>query len=370
MSDSENASRPNPSESLSSNAGDSIEEASENKTADEDNPCADPNDSATWVLPPLRGVWYLTGPTASGKTPAAIELATKLDAEIISLDSMAIYAGMDIGTAKPSREERERIAHHLIDIVSPTEDFSVSSYVMAAHEKAREIRSRNKRVLVSGGTPLYLKSLVRGMFLGPPADWDFRNAVEADLNKFGPDALRERLQQVDPLLTHKLHPNDHRRMIRALEVAKITGRPLSHWQLQFEEPASRDTCAAAVLQLERGWLHERINSRVDAMLSQGLETEVKNLLQQHGSLGRTASQAVGYREMIDCLNGSTTAKETEDAIKAHTRQFARRQEIWFRGLDELQGIKVLPASTLSETVEQLIQVFERVPQQEINSDAE
>ncbi|MEM8733558.1 MAG: tRNA (adenosine(37)-N6)-dimethylallyltransferase MiaA [Planctomycetota bacterium] len=310
-----------------------------------------------WVLPPLHDCYYLTGATASGKTPLALEIATRLDAEIISLDSMAIYRGMDIGTAKPSLEERKRIPHHLIDIVDPIESYSVSSYVMAAHEAAAEIRGRGKKVLICGGTPLYLKSLIRGLFLGPEADWEFRESVESDIQAYGEEALLARLKQVDPLLSHKLHPHDHRRIIRALEVAKVTGSPLSHWQQQFDKPAPKNRCPVAVLKIDRAWLHTRINTRVDQMLEQGLVGDVEQLQSLHGQLGRTALQAVGYREVIEHQSGKLDAKEMVEAIKAHTRQFARRQEIWFRGLRELEWCEVSPEKTADSTVNEIIEFF-------------
>ncbi len=316
---------------------------------------------AKWIHPPLRNAWFLTGPTSSGKTPLAIALAERLGAEIISLDSMAIYCGMDIGTAKPTLEQQSQVPHHMLDVVQPTESFSVSNYVLAAHLVAQDIRQRGKRVLVCGGTPLYLKGLIRGLFLGPAADWEFRSAIENDIQQHGAEPLRERLTQVDPLLAHKLHPHDHRRMIRALEVARVTGRPLSHWQEQFETPAAKADFPVAVLRLERSWLHERINTRVESMLSRGLADEVTELLKQHGQLGRTASQAVGYRELLEHLQGGPTLAETTELIKAHTRQFARRQEIWFRGLSELQPVPVTPESSLVEVVDSIASIFTNRP---------
>ncbi len=310
-----------------------------------------------WIHPPLRQAWFLTGPTSSGKTPLAIAVAERLGAEIISLDSMAIYRGMDIGTAKPTNEQRAQVPHHLLDIVEPTESFSVSNYVLAAHATAEAIRARGKRVLVCGGTPLYLKSLIRGLFLGPQADWEFRSTIESYLADHGGDALRQRLIQVDPLLAHKLHPHDHRRMIRALEVAKVTGQPLSHWQEQFDTPAEPIDFPVAVLRLDRAWLHQRINERVEAMLTGGLVEEVASLLAQHGQLGRTAAQAVGYREVIDHLTQKKTLAETTAMIQAHTRQFARRQEIWFRGLKELQPIPVTPDSPIDELADGIARIF-------------
>lgn len=312
---------------------------------------------AEWTKPPLLGCYYLTGPTCSGKTPLAIELAERLDAEIISLDSMAVYRGMDIGTAKPSPAQQKMVQHHLIDIAEPTDSFSVSCYVESAHACAAEIQGRGKRVLVTGGTPLYLKCLLRGLFIGPPADWDFRNSINDDLKVHGPEALKARLAQVDPLLAHRLHLHDSRRMIRGLEVARVTGRPLSHWQEQFENPAPRKHAPVAVLRLDRAWLHQRINTRVERMLADGLLAEVQQLLTKHGKLGHTAAQAVGYREMLQQIQGELPAEETTDKIKAHTRQFARRQEIWFRGLKELEPFPVTEESQVAELAECLEKWF-------------
>ncbi|MBX3420097.1 MAG: tRNA (adenosine(37)-N6)-dimethylallyltransferase MiaA [Pirellulaceae bacterium] len=316
-----------------------------------------------WVLPRLANCWYLTGPTSSGKSSLAVAIAQRLNAEIISMDSMAIYCGMDIGTAKPSPEQRRAVPHHQLDIVAPTEMFSVSSYVSSTHQVASQIHARGRNVLICGGTPLYLKSLLRGLFLGPAADWQFRQAIEDDLAIHGMEALRDRLKQVDPLMVYKLHPNDKRRMIRALEVARTTGQPLSHWQQQFDIPAPVQQCPTLVLRLERSWLHELINQRVQRMIDGGLQAEVDGLLDRYGQLSRTAAQAVGYREMLDRREVPVPIDETIQQIRAHTRQFARRQEIWFRGLSELQSLPVTPESQLEELVQQAVQFYTSFPQQ-------
>jgi tRNA dimethylallyltransferase len=210
-----------------------------------------------------------------------------------------------------------------------------------------------------GGTPLYLKALIRGLFMGPPANPEFRAAVEADVAQFGQESLRQRLMQVDPLLAHKLHLHDERRMIRALEVAMVTGRPLSHWQTQFDSPSVHPRIRAAVIGLDRAWLHERINARVDRMLDLGLETEVRGLVSQYGMLVGTAAQAVGYKEMQEYIQGSASYEQTEQAIKAHTRQFARRQEIWFRGLSELRRFELTPNTQPSDMAVELVEFFSR-----------
>lgn len=282
--------------------------------------------------------WFLTGPTAAGKTKVGLELAEQIGAEIVSLDSMTLYLGMDIGTAKPPVEDRARIPHHLLDLVPPKDDFSLAEYLDAAHEKINEIKSRGKEVLFVGGTALYLKSLLRGVYQGPPPDWDFRQAIEKELEVVGLPALHQRLQVIDPLLAAKLHPNDKRRIIRALEVFRVTGEPLSHRQTHFDEGHLASQCKVFVLSWPREDLHQRIDARVDVMFAAGLVEEVRGLLAGYGSLSRTASQAVGYREVMEYL--ATPAGPTNslaaciELVKARTRQFARRQETWFRGLSE------------------------------------
>ena len=304
---------------------------------------------ADWIKPPLQDAWFLTGPTASGKSRVALDLAEKIDAEIISVDSMAVYRGMDIGTAKPTSDQRERIPHHLIDLVDPTGEYSVSQFVVDAHAKADEVRARGKKVLLVGGTPLYIKTLFCGMFVGPPADWEFRAAVEADVAEFGMDSLRKRLEQVDPLSAFKILDGDLRRMTRALEVAKITGRPLSHWQNQFEQVQGPTSCKCFALAWDRTELHGRVNQRVDGMFQRGLLDEVKSLIVKFGTLGRTAAQAVGYKEPMEFLKGTVNEKEMVEQVKAHTRQFVRRQEIWFRSMPSIHRIPIKSEVDLENT---------------------
>ena len=308
---------------------------------------------ADWIKPPIQDAWFLTGPTASGKSRVALDLAERIDAEIISVDSMAVYRGMDIGTAKPTSDQRERIPHHLIDLIEPTSEYSVSQFVVDAHSKADEVRARGKNVLLVGGTPLYIKTLFCGMFLGPPADWEFRAAVEADVAKFGIESLRKRLEQVDPLSAFKILDGDVRRMTRALEVAKITGRPLSHWQNQFEQVQGPTSCRCFALAWDRAQLHGRVNQRVDGMFHRGLLDEVKALIVKFGTLGRTAAQAVGYKEPMEFLKGAVNEKEMVEQVKAHTRQFVRRQEIWFRSMPSIQRVPIASELDLDQAAEMI-----------------
>jgi len=297
---------------------------------------------ADQVYPPLVDkVVVLTGPTASGKSAIAIELARQINGEILSLDSIAVYQKMDIGTAKPSLEEQQEIPHHLIDLVEPNQDYSVACYLDAAHRAVKEIRSRGRTPIFVGGTPMFLKGILRGFNPGPPADWEFRKAVEADLERYGIESLKQRLVQVDPLAASRIHASDTRRMIRALEYARITGTPISHQQTQFDSTRNADECNVFGLAWSRETLHLRINQRVDAMFELGLIEEVKSLLREYNHLSRTASQAVGYREVIDGIEQRQSNDWMRENVAAHTRQLARRQETWFRSFQEITAIPML-----------------------------
>lgn len=298
--------------------------------------------------------WFLTGPTAAGKTTVGLELAQRLNAEVVSLDSMAIYRGMDLGTAKPTISQREKVPHHLIDIVQPNQEYSLAQYVEAARACVTDLRGRGREVLFVGGTPLYLKSLLRGIFEGPPADWELRGQLEAELEEVGLAALHERLALVDPLSAAKLHPHDKRRIIRALEVFRLTGQPISHMQMQFDEGLPAERCKVFVLDWPRPLLHRRIEARVDRMFADGLVDEVRSLLEQYGELSRTASQAVGYREVIEHLAGGPSLEETIEQVKVRTRQFARRQETWFRSLSECRPLPQHEEKAVGEIVEEIL----------------
>jgi tRNA dimethylallyltransferase len=289
---------------------------------------------------PAADCWYLTGATASGKSAVGMALARAIDAEIISLDSMEIYRGMDIGTAKPSAEDCAAIPHHLIDILDPHEEFSVAQYLDAAHAKVAEIRARGREPLFVGGTPLYLKALLRGLFEGPPANWELRDQIEREVAEVGSAALHARLEQVDPLAASTIHPNDTRRLIRALEVYRATGQPISHQQLEFDEGRLADACRVFVLRRSREEMHQRIDDRVEEMLARGLVDEVRRLTTAGRTLGRTASQAVGYREVMAHLAGEYDAATMTAKIKTRTRQFAKRQGVWYRSLSECRWVDI------------------------------
>jgi tRNA dimethylallyltransferase len=284
--------------------------------------------------------WFLTGPTAAGKTAVGVELALRLGAEIVSMDSMALYRGMDLGTAKPTADERAAVPHHLIDLIEPHRRYSLAEYLQAGQACIRQIKARRREVLFVGGTPLYLKGLLRGIFTGPPADWRLRSQLQEQVRQHGPQALHRRLAAVDPAAAERLHPHDTRRVIRAVEVYEKTGRPISQWQQQFQAGRPADACRVFVLSWPRHVLYARIERRVEQMFAAGLVEEVRRLLARPEPLSRTARQAVGYREVIEHLQGHRGLPETIELVKLHTRQLAKRQHTWFRGLSECRLVPV------------------------------
>ena len=301
----------------------------------------------------LRRCWFLAGPTASGKTAVSLRLAERIGAEIVAMDSMTLYREMDIGTAKPTAEERAQVPHHLFDIADPADDFSVAEYLAAALPVVIDILGRNRVPLFVGGTGLYLRSLLRGVFEGPPADWTFRRGLEVELAATSPEALHGKLAAVDAASAARLHPNDVRRVIRALEIVHLTGQPAS--ELHDEQPLPADQRPQHVVWLnpDRERLHEQINCRVDQMMQQGLLAEVTALLQRPRGLGRTARQALGYKELLDHLEGREPLSAAVDAIKTRTRQFAKRQCTWFRNLEECRAVEIASGESVDAIVERI-----------------
>jgi tRNA dimethylallyltransferase len=291
--------------------------------------------------------WFLTGPTASGKSAVGLELAQRLNAEIISLDSMALYRGMDIGTAKPTAADRTAVPHHLVDVVDPHEEYSVAQYVAAAEHAVSEIVARRRVPLFVGGTPLYLKALLRGIFAGPPADWDLRNRLQELAEHEGDQSLHRRLAAVDPASARRLHTRDRRRIIRALEVFEKTGESITDLQRQFERARPAEACRVFMLEWPREQLVQRIDVRVEAMFAAGLAVEARRLLAGPAPPGRTASQAVGYREVFAHLRGDRGLSETINLVKLRTRQFAKRQMTWFRSFSEVRRV---PADESGEEI--------------------
>jgi tRNA dimethylallyltransferase len=283
----------------------------------------------------FRAALILTGPTGSGKSRLALELAPRLGAEVVAMDSMTLYRGMDVGTAKPTAQERARVPHHLLDVLEPWESASVAWWLERAVRAVADIEARGRRALFVGGTALYLKALLHGLFDGPPADLALRRRLEAEANASGREALHGRLKSVDPETAGRLHPNDLRRVVRALEVFELTGRPISEWQTQWREgeretQADSDRCLC--LDLPREELYCRIDARVEGMMAAGLLDEVRRLRELGRPVSREARQALGYKELFDHLDGKTSLADAVREIQTRSRQFAKRQLTWFRHL--------------------------------------
>jgi tRNA dimethylallyltransferase len=282
-----------------------------------------------------RDVLVLTGPTASGKSAVALDVAERLGAEIVSMDSMKVYRGMDIGTAKPTPEARKRVRHHLLDLRDPWETYTVRDFVRDAEAASRDILSRGRRVLFEGGTPLYLKAFVHGLLEGPEPDPALRERLRAEARERGTRILHGRLGRVDPKAASRIHPNDERRIVRALEVYEQTGVPLSDLQGQF---ARRRACVRARivgLRRPRASLRARVARRVEAMLEAGWLDEVRALVSSGRELSPSAAGALGYRELAAHLRGETTIEAARERISRETVRFVRKQLTWLRSFGDL-----------------------------------
>ncbi len=269
----------------------------------------------------------VVGPTASGKTALSVELAKRLNGEIISCDSMQVYVGMDIGTAKVTKEEMQGIPHHLIDIAEPTESFSCADYAELAVKAADDIISRGKTPIFCGGTGLYLDSVLTVTKL---SDAETDEELRASLWKLSPDELHAKLSELDPLSAEAIHKNNVKRVIRALEICITTGRPKSEWDAESRTEGRRYDDTVLFLDFKkRELLYERIDKRVDTMVSSGLLEEVKRL-NYPKFRASTASQAIGYKEILAYLDGLCTLDEAIETIKQFSRNYAKRQLTWFR----------------------------------------
>ena len=312
---------------------------------------------------PFHRAVYLTGPTASGKTAVGVELARLIDAEVLALDSTTLYRGMDIGTAKPTVAERGGVVHHLIDVIDPWEAASVADYRAWARAALTQVEQRGKRALFVGGTPLYLKVLLRGLFSGPAADSELRKTLEREADSLGDAALHARLAALDRTTAERLHPRDRRRIVRALEVIERTGQPLSDLQREHGQPAP-ELVPVLALEPPRQILRERIDRRVTRFFEQGLVDEVRTLTSAARPLSDAAAQAIGYREVIAMLSGATDLNETVARIQARTRQFAKRQGTWFRGLKEVTAVPVRAEESADAIAERLARMLDSWPCQD------
>lgn len=300
---------------------------------------------------PTTEFLVITGPTASGKERTALGVAERLGGEIISLDSMKVYRGMDIGTAKATAECRRKVPHHLLDVADPRETFSAARWARLAEAALGDIAARGRVPIISGGTILYLKALLYGLFDGPSADPAIRDRLASEADRDGPAALHRRLAEVDPAAAERIHPNDLRRVVRALEVHELTGRPISALQRQFNAMRPHLAPRIVALRRTRDDLRRRIDLRVQRMIDAGLETEVRRLLDAEHGLSREAAQAVGYREMIAMLEGRVSPADLVALIQKNTAVFARRQMTHLRSLEGRQWIDVAPHESPEQTAE-------------------
>ena len=276
------------------------------------------------------------GPTAVGKSEVALELAAHLNGEIINADSQQVYRHLDIGTAKPSNEVRQTIAHHLIDVVDPDEEFNVARFCDLATAIIEDIQKRGKQAVVCGGTGLYIKALTRGLFLGPARDPRIRAKLTLKTQRHGLSSLYEQLKQVDPSAIAWIHPNDRQRIIRALEVYASTGKPMSEWQKGHGFRETSFHTLKIGLDRQRAELYDLINRRCDQMIEAGLIDEVRELLERGYSLDLRPLRSVGYRHLGLFLTGQLSREQAVFLMKRDTRRLAKRQLTWFRGDQEVR----------------------------------
>ena len=283
----------------------------------------------------------ILGVTASGKGRLAFDLAESFGAEIISIDSMKVYRRMDIGTAKPPEEARRRVKHHLIDVVEPSDSFSVVSFLGAAVGAIEQIRGRNKPVIAVGGTALYIKALLHGLFEGPGTDEQIRARLKGQAAAEGLGRLHSQLQGIDPDAAARIHPNDAKRIIRALEVYELTGRGISSFQQQWAEArSSRHNWTLIGLRRQKDEDSRRINARVKNMIAAGLVDEVKALLSEKKPLSKQARCAIGYAEIIEHLSGGIGLEEAVELIKKNTRRLAKGQRTWFKTFKNVNWLDI------------------------------
>lgn len=313
------------------------------------------NDTRRDSTPTNSPLIFILGPTAIGKTEIALRLAERIDAEIVSLDSRQLYRLMNIGTAKPTIAQREAVPHHLIDCVDIDQPFSVADYQRRGDVALTDIRKRRRRALVVGGAGLYFRALVDGLFAGPGANFTIRERLRREAEENGALTLHERLRQCDPDSASRIHPNNVVRVIRALEIYELTGKPISELQIQWKNAETRYEFRAFGLDMPREKLYNRIEARADRMVEAGLIREVKGILDAGYSPDCAALRSFGYKEIIDHLGGRLTLTEAIALLKQNTRQFAKRQLTWFRGDSRIEWIDLSSLASMDDIVSNLIE---------------
>lgn len=303
------------------------------------------------TLPPLV---VIVGPTAVGKTAVSIRLAKMIGGEIISGDSMQVYRHMDIGTAKPTEHEKEGIPHYMLDLLEPDGEFSVALFQQKVTEYINDILARGKMPVLVGGTGLYVRSVTDHYDFSPAGiDTDLRNELLCEAEMYGNEYLHAKLREVDPAAADRLHPNDIRRIIRALEVYRQTGRPISSFQYRDSDLPPKYRLGYFGLTMERANLYRRIEQRVDKMISAGLVEEVKKLLDRGCSPDLPSMQGLGYKEIIGYLQGEYSLDEAIELLKRNTRRFAKRQLTWFRRDPRIEWLNVENDHSSSEIANEI-----------------
>ena len=291
----------------------------------------------------------IMGPTASGKTGLALDIAAKVESEVISVDSALVYKGMDIGTAKPTQEEQAGVVHHLIDIIDPAQSYSVSQFVNDTNALIGDILARGKVPILAGGTMMYFNALINGISPLPKSDEKIRDEITQQAQRLGWSKLHDELRGVDPISGERIHPNDPQRITRALEVYRSTGKTLTHWQQQEGEKCRYNIAQFAIAPADRAVLHERIATRFDLMLEQGFEKEVVKLYERsdlHEDLPSVRS--VGYRQMWQYLDGQLSYAEMRERGIIATRQLAKRQLTWLRGWEQVTWLDTFANDNLTK----------------------
>lgn len=296
----------------------------------------------------------IVGPTAVGKTYVSVELAKKMNTEIISADSMQIYKGMDIGTAKVSNEEKQGIIHHMIDLINPDENYSVSDFKNDAENIIDKMLLNNNIPIIVGGSGLYVNSLIYDLDFGKAKSEDkLRDYYTYYYEEHGEDALYEKLKKIDPESAEKIHKNNVKRVIRALEVYDLTGKKFSELNTDIRKQSNKYECILVGLSMDRKILYERINQRVDKMIEDGLVDEVKTLIDKGYDKNLVSMQAIGYKEIIEYLVGNTTLEDAVHILKRNTRRFAKRQYTWFLKDNNVKWFEIENINEIDLTLEKI-----------------
>ncbi|MGI6460956.1 MAG: tRNA (adenosine(37)-N6)-dimethylallyltransferase MiaA [Candidatus Hydrogenedentales bacterium] len=302
----------------------------------------------------MKNLLAVVGPTASGKTALALELARRLDSEIISADSMQVYRGMEIGTAAPTAQEQARAKHHFVGLLEPGEEFSAGLFGRSARQLVDALNARGRIAVVAGGAGLYVRALIEGLFPGPGKDDSIRERLCREAKEAGVPALYARLQACDPAYAQVIHSNDLRRIVRALEVYELTGDPLSQLHAGHKMAAAPLDAVQVALDWPRELLYKRIDARVDRMIEQGFIEEVQRLLDAGHAKHLYRLRSLGYREIAAFLAGEKTREEAVASMKQNTRRFAKRQLTWFRADPAIQWLSASPARSSESYADEIL----------------